>query len=160
MDLYWGLIRVCYRLKLNNGNRQSKLSSPVVHLDCNWVRIRRDEADSQSLNKQQMTREEMLREKGGDDTEAGEATVSLESLVLKEKRLYSQCSFLYSFIWYTFKFMSVMRHSKWLKQKWQGGNLADLLFNNHKQIYARSSKLFSDGTKREKSSFAFCDTRL
>lgn len=43
----------------------------MVHLDCNWVRIRRDEADSQSLNKQRMTREEMLREKGGDGTEAG-----------------------------------------------------------------------------------------
>lgn len=48
MNLSKGLIRVCYRHKLNNGKRQSKLSSPVVHLDCNWVRIRWDKVDRET----------------------------------------------------------------------------------------------------------------
>ena len=43
-----GLIRVRYRHKLNNGKRQSRLGSPVVHLDGNWVRIRWDKVDGET----------------------------------------------------------------------------------------------------------------
>jgi len=49
MNLCGGLIRVCYHHKLNNEKRQSKLSIPVVHLDCNWVRIRWDKVDRETL---------------------------------------------------------------------------------------------------------------
>lgn len=45
-----GLIKVCYRHRLNNRKRPNKASCTVAHLDCNWVGIRWDEVDREALS--------------------------------------------------------------------------------------------------------------